>query len=149
MLTLTKTNSDHLDFQSLVAELDADLSIKNGETNDFFAKYNKIDLIQHVVVGYVEGKPVGCGAMKEFEPAVMEIKRMYVQKAMRGRGVAIKILKELEEWAKDSGYSKCVLETGYKMPEAIGLYRKCKYQVIPNYGQYENVETSICFEKVI
>lgn len=149
MITLKRTNSDHFDFQKLVAELDADLSIKNGESDDFFAQYNKIDLIKHVVVAYVDYKPVGCGAMKEYEPKVMEIKRMYVQSQMRGKGVAFAVLGKLEDWAKEMGYEKCVMETGDKMPEAIGLYKKCHYKVIPNYGQYADVESSICFEKVI
>ena len=50
-------------------------------------------------------------------------------------------------WAKELGYKKCVLETGDKMLEAIGLYKKSGYKIIKNYGQYENIESSICFEK--
>ena len=57
------------------------------------------------------------------------------------------ILHELETWAKELGYEKCYLETGIKMPEAIKLYEKSGYSLIPNYGQYIGVETSRCFEK--
>ena len=46
-------------------------------------------------------------------------------------------------------YEKCILETGHKQPEAIKLYTKNLYTVIPNYGQYEGVELSVCFEKVL
>ena len=147
MITLIKTNSENKDFQDLVLELDKDLAMKNGETNDFFAEYNKIDLIKNVVVALNDNLPVGCGAMKEYDKSTMEIKRMYVPIAMRGKGVAVAVLNDLESWARELGYEKCVLETGDKMLEAIGLYKKSGYKVIKNYGQYENVESSICFGK--
>lgn len=149
MYTIKRTNSDNPDFQKLVLELDKDLAIKNGATNDFFTQYNKIDLIQHVVVAYEAAQAVGCGAIKEYEKGVMEVKRMFVLPGSRGKGIAGKILAELQVWAKESGYSKCVLETGDKMIEAIGLYKKNNFKIIPNYGQYATIASSICFEKEI
>lgn len=94
MYSIKRTNSDNLDFQKLVFELDKDLAIKNGETNDFFAQYNKIDLLKNVVVAYDSDQPVGCGAMKEYEEGIMEIKRMFVPIEKRGKGIAGKILTE-------------------------------------------------------
>jgi GNAT superfamily N-acetyltransferase len=147
MTTLNRTNSENKDFQDLVLELDKDLAKKNGETNDFFAQYNKIDLIKNVVIALKDNLPVGCGAMKEYDNSTMEIKRMYVPIEMRGKGVAVAVLSDLESWARELGYQRCVLETGDKMLEAIRLYKKSGYKIIKNYGQYENVESSICFEK--
>ena len=149
MYSFKRTNSDNLDFQKLVIELDKDLAIRNGDTNAFFAQYNKIDLIKHVVVAYEEEHAVGCGAMKEFEGTAMEFKRMFVPLNKRGKGIARGVLEELQNWAKELGYKKCVLETGDKMPEAISLYIKSGFQIIPNYGQYINIKSSICFEKEI
>lgn len=150
MHIIKRTNSDHVDFQNLVLELDKDLAIKNGDTNEFFAQYNKLDLIKNVVVAYdASGIAVGCGAMKEYEEGIMEIKRMFVPVNKRGNGIAGEILLELQLWAKQLGYKKCILETGDKMVEAIGLYKKNDFQIIPNYGQYADVESSICFEKRI
>ena len=147
MYTLKRTNSDNIDFQKLVIELDKDLAIKNGDTNDFFAQYNIIGLIQHVIAVYEAHEAVGCGAMKKYENGVMEIKRMFVPMENRGKGIAGKILTELQVWAKELGYNKCILETGNKMIEAIGLYKKNNFKIIPNYGQYADIESSICFEK--
>lgn len=147
MYTIKRTNSDNPDFQKLVLELDKDLAIKNGATNDFFAQYNKIDLPQHVVVAYEAGEALGCGAIKEYENDIMEVKRMFVLPDSRGKGIAGKILAELQVWAKELGYKKCILETGDKMIEAIGLYKKNNFNIIPNYGQYATIASSICFEK--
>ena len=149
MTTIKRTNSDNLDFQKLVVELDKDLAQKNGDTNDFFIQFNKIDQIKNVVVVYEIDQAVACGAMKEYDNNTMEIKRMFVPLEKRGKGFASKVLQELENWSNELGYNRCILETGNKMSEAIGLYKKMGYKTIPNYGQYKNVESSICFEKLI
>jgi GNAT superfamily N-acetyltransferase len=72
---------------------------------------------------------------------------MYVPPVHRGKGIASVVLKELEVWAKELSYSKAILETGKKMVEAIRVYEKNSYSIIPNYGQYVGVEESVCFEK--
>lgn len=147
MYIIKRTDCNNLDFQNLVAELDKDLEFKNGEKNNFFAEFNKTDLIRNVIVAYDNDIAVGCGAIKEYENGIMEIKRMFVSIDKRGNGIAGNILNELQLWAKEMGYKKCVLETGDKMIEAIALYKKHNFKVIPNYGPYVNVENSICFEK--
>jgi GNAT superfamily N-acetyltransferase len=144
---LIKTDSGHPDFIHLVKFLDAELAVRDGEEHDFYAQFNKIDKLRHVVLAYENNLAVACGALKEYADGIMEVKRMYTLPGHRGKGLAIRILSELEGWAKELGYSKCILETGKKQPEAIALYAKCGYQVIPNYGQYAGVENSICFEK--
>ena len=149
MITLKRTNSDNPDFQKLVSELDKYLAIRNGEANDFFVQFNKIDQLKHVVVVYENDRAMGCGAMKEYTADTMEIKRMFVPAENRGKGLASIVLKELENWAKERGYGKCILETGEDMTDAVGLYKKHLYKVIPNYGQYQDVEDSLCFEKEI
>ncbi|WP_353719739.1 GNAT family N-acetyltransferase [Dyadobacter sp. 676] len=149
MIHLRRTDSDDPDFQSLVKLLDADLALRDGADHGFYAQFNKIDRIRHVVVCYENNQPVGCGAIKAFSDDAMEVKRMYVSPAGRNRGIATRVLGELETWASEMGYGKCVLETGKRQPEAIGLYEKNGYTRTPNYGQYAGVENSVCFEKVL
>ena len=149
MIQLVRTDSGNPDFRNLVKELDTDLAIRDGDDHAFFAQYNKIDMIKHVVVAYSNNIPCGCGAIKQYEPGIMEVKRMYVPPAERRGGIASSVLKELEQWAKELGYDKCILETGHKQPEAIQLYTHNSYKVIPNYGQYTDVPLSVCFEKVL
>ena len=149
MLDLKRTDSSNQNFQRLVQQLDADLKIRDGEDHEFFAQFNKIDKINYVIVAYEEGEAVGCGAIKKYSDQIIEIKRMYVVPHRRSQGIASRILKELEFWAKELYFTKCILETGKKQPEAIGLYIKNNYITIPNFGQYEKVDNSICFEKTI
>ncbi|MUP39735.1 GNAT family N-acetyltransferase [Labilibaculum euxinus] len=149
MIEIQRTNSENKDFIDLVRFLDADLAIRDGEDHAFYSQFNKLDQINYVVLAYEDGKPVGCGAIKEYEPLVMEVKRMFVLPECRGKGIASKVLQELENWAGELEFEKCTLETGVKQPEAIGLYQKNGYHFIPNYGQYEDVKESVCFEKVL
>ena len=110
---------------------------------------NKSSVISNVVVAYEGITAVGCGAIKDYASGTAEIKRMYVVEGRRGRGIATAILHELEKWAAELNYQKCILETGKNQPEAISLYKKSNWQVIPNYGHYQSAENSICFEKAI
>ena len=149
MVVTTRTNSNNKNFQELVRELDVDLANRDGKEHSFYGQFNKIEGLQYVVVAYEQEKPVGCGALKEYSQGTVEVKRMYVPPEKRGQGIASIILKELEKWGKELGYRKCILETGKKQHEALGLYKKSNYLQIPNYGQYVNVENSVCFEKEI
>ncbi len=147
MITLKRTTSQNPDFVALVAALDQDLAERDGGEHSFYHQFNSIDTLQHTMVAYSDGKPVGCGAIKEFDSNTMEVKRMYVMPECRGKGVASQLLTELEQWATELGKKNCVLETGKRQPEAIALYTKNGYEIIPNYGQYEGVENSVCFRK--
>jgi len=147
MVTFIRTDSDNNDFIGLVSYLDADLAARDGGDHSFYAQFNKINKIKHTVVAYEDEQPVGCGAIKELSPIAMEVKRMYTTPQYRGKGIATHILGELEAWARSLGYKKCMLETGKRQPEAIELYKKNGYKIIPNYGQYVGVENSVCFEK--
>ena len=149
MIKITRTNSHNPDFIGLVKLLDADLEIRDGEDHTFYAQFNKLDKIKYVVIAYENEKPSGCGALKQFNSNTMEIKRMYVSPESRKKGLATNILSELENWASELSYENCILETGKRQPEAIELYKKNGYKRIPNYGQYSNVENSLCFEKKI
>ena len=149
MVKLVRTNSKNTDFMLLVKQLDASLKITDGDEHDFYNQFNSIAALKHTVVAYLENQPIGCGAFKEFNQNSVEIKRMFILPQSRGKGIATLILKELENWAIQSGYSSCILETGIRQTEAVILYKKNLYSITSNYGQYEGLENSICFEKKI
>lgn len=147
MLTLSRTHSDDPDFRQLVALLDQDLALRDGEEHAFYAQFNKVDKIRHCVVAFLENQAVGCGAIRAYDAEKMEVKRMFVLPEFRGQGIAGIILGELEDWSRTLGFAHCILETGKKQPEAIALYQKSAYEIIPNYGQYAGVENSVCMAK--
>jgi putative acetyltransferase len=132
----------------LIAELDADLLARYpGEP------VNGIDPVEfqnaggYFIMACQAGKPIGCGAFRPLDPATVEIKRMYVQPASRGQGIARKILHLLEAEARRRQYVRSILETAFRMPEAIALYRACGYEQIPLFAPYIGSQRSICFGK--
>jgi len=147
MITLKRTDSTNIDFINLVQHLDAYLKVKDGDDHSFYNQFNNIDRLKHVIIAYNNNIPIGCGAIKKFNSETMEIKRMYVSPKERGNGIGTKILCALESWAKELKYTKCILETGIVLSEAVVLYKKNEYQIIQNYGQYTGIKNSICFEK--
>jgi putative acetyltransferase len=147
MLQIVRTNVSNSDFISLIKLLDAELAIRDGEDHSFYNQFNKLDSIKEVVLIYDNEQAVACGAIKVFNKETMEVKRMFVLESYRGRGIASIVLEELEKWAVEIGYQRCILETGYNQPEALRLYTKAGYTIISNYGQYAGIKTSVCFEK--
>ena len=147
MITIKRTNSVDKNFQELIKILDAELKIRDGEDHAFYAVLNKSEDIKHVLVAYENEEAVGCGSVRFYASGIMEVKRMFVPLSHRGKGIASAILAALESWCKELYVKKCILETGVNQPEAIALYKKNNYKIIPNFGKYENVENSVCFEK--
>lgn len=147
MIKIVRTNSNNPDFIFLVKHLDAYLKITDGDEHHFYNQFNSIDALKHVVIAYLDNQPSGCGAFKEFNPKSVEIKRMFTSSEARGKGIATLILKELEDWAAESDYSSCILETGIRQIEAVQFYKKNLYTITQNYGQYIGIENSLCFEK--
>ena len=147
MIRLVRTDSSNPGFIELVKHLDAELAFLDGEEHTFYSQFNKIDKIKHVVVANLNKVPLACGAIKVFDSKSMEVKRMFVLPEFRGKGIATKVLAELESWASELGYESCLLETGKRQIEAIELYRKSDYVTISNYGQYVGIDNSLCFEK--
>lgn len=148
-LETKRVNSTDTDFIALVKKLDEDLAIRDGEDHSFYAQYNGIENLNNAIVTILENDAIGCGAFKALDENTAEIKRMYTDEAHRGKGIASLVLKELEIWAKELGYKKCMLETGKMQPEAIALYKKQGYKKMANYGPYAGVEDSICFQKTL
>jgi putative acetyltransferase len=146
-MTAVRTHAENKDFLQLVKCLDAELLAINGEDHVFFSPLNTLDAIKHVIVIYENNHPIACGAMRAYGNDTMEIKRMYTLPVARGRKIASRVLIELEKWAVELSYRKCILETGKRLPSAIALYTREGYCQIPNYGSYRGVVYSICFEK--
>jgi putative acetyltransferase len=99
------------------------------------------------LLAYLDDTAISCGAIKKYDQKTMEIKRMFTRPENRGKGTAGLILDELENWASELNFEKCILETGKRQAEAISLYTKSGYAITPNYGQYAGIENSVCFRK--
>jgi putative acetyltransferase len=134
----------------LIHELDAELSqaytpeqmhgLHPGEEADPRLKFFLFEL---------DGTVIGCGALRELETGMAELKRMFVRPVHRGRGYSRDLLAQLESVAAAAGIHSLRLETGTAQHAALALYRSAGYTDIPAYGEYIGSPTSICMEKVL
>ena len=138
---------DSPDFATLTSALDAELERRYpGLSEDEPASPPQLVL---AVVAYRGGAPVGCGALREIEPGVGEVKRMFVVPEARRLGAARRVLELLEAQACALGYSALRLGSGLRQPEALALYESSGYGRIPLFGEYEGADVCVCYEKLL
>ncbi len=134
----------------LLRELDDELAFRYPD-----APIHGIDGFQfslgqgYFVVAHILDEMIGCGAFRRLDTASVEIKRMFVRPAFRGRGIARAILAALHAEARRRGYMSAVLETGQRQPEAIALYESEGYERIDPFGPYVGIDISVCFRKTL
>ena len=137
------------DFVKLTESLDAELRQKNGDSQNKFDKFNRLDGIHDIVLGYCDDVPVACAAMKKISLDCFEIKRVFVQRGFRNLGLARKMMDVLETKAQQKGVKTLILETSKTFTPAIKLYTSLGYHEIARYAQYRDMEESYCMEKTI
>jgi len=101
------------------------------------------------VVAYVDGAPLACGAFRPLEASTADIRRMYVHRDHRRKGLARAVLTHFEREAARLGYKRLALETGHKQIAAMRLYEALGFQRIEPFGEYANDPTSVCHERLI
>ena len=147
-MKIIRTTYVNPEFQKLVAQLNEDLARRDGKDHPL-AQFNEISNLNYVVLVLLDNKPVGCGAISNYNQTAMEVKRMYVTPSYRGQKLGECILSELENWTKELGLNKCILFIGVNQPEAMKLYTRNHFSVIENYGKLKDIPDSICLAKTL
>ena len=142
-----RTTTADEDFQRLVRQLDHELWNELHEDQATYDQYNKVPDIKTAVLIYCGEEAVACGCFKAIDATTIEIKRMFVEKAFRGKGLSKLVLQSLEAWARELGFSVAVLETSIHFATARRLYETSGYHIIPNYPPYEGLGESVCMMK--
>ncbi|WNJ18182.1 GNAT family N-acetyltransferase [Pontibacter sp. G13] len=149
MIHCIRTDAQHPALNDLIPLLDRELAITDGDEHAFYHQFNGLEKIQGIVLAQVQGEWVGCGAFRRVDASRAEVKRMFVLSSARGRGIAQRVLKELEDWMRELNYRACILETGVNQLPAIRLYERAGFCRIPNYPPYHESPNSICMEKTL
>lgn len=136
---------DGPDARLLRDELTADLHGRYGKETEPGVKPTAADLLVFLVARDGDGAPLGCGGLRRLDADTVELKRMYVRHAGRGRGIARRLLAALEAEAVRHGARRVLLETGELQHEAIGLYASSGYGPVPCWGAYADSPISRCF----
>jgi len=151
-ITVAPEPFDSADARRLVAALDAHLASRYSSEQRFGPNLRPEHLepgLGTFVIARADGVAVGCGAVRRLDETTCEVKRMYVEPELRGRGVGKTILENLDTAARALGAKRLVLETGIYQGKAIALYRAAGFSQIDCFGEYAHSATSVCFEKQI
>jgi GNAT superfamily N-acetyltransferase len=149
-LKLVDAAADNTDLARLIKKLDEDLLTRYPADEIFGVDFDDPKINEVVfVIAYSGEIPVGCGAIRPIDDDSTELKRFYVEREYRNKGIAKQILSALEAKAKERGFNRIKLEAGAKQPEALNFYIKQGYYEIDKFGEYIECESSLCYEKRI
>jgi len=139
---------DQPDVRALIAELDEyQSSLYPAESNHLLDIRSLCQSnVLFAVVRDADGAAHGCGAVV-LHSGYGEVKRMFVRPALRGQGIAARMMSFLENQARERGCFQLLLETGIKQPEAIALYRRLGYVECGPFGEYRADPLSLFMRK--
>ncbi len=145
-IDIRQVKADDQDLRRLIGELDNYLCKKYPESSIHKVNLETADKNNVIFILAYKGRvAIGCAALRPVDDHKCELKRMYIIENERGKGYSDILCSEIENIAIKKGYGKILLETGYKQPEAIGLYKKRGYKRIPKFGEYIVDPLSVCF----
>jgi putative acetyltransferase len=149
-LSIARVGLDDTDVQVLISNLNSDLYSRYPEPGALVFSLESADLrdgVGALLMAVLDDEPVGCGAYRVIDerPGSVEIKRLYVTLAGRGKKIGSALLAELERAA--TGCERFALEFGPRQPEAQAMFESAGYVVCEPWGPFIGKDFSICMEK--
>ena len=134
-------------FIELVKELDNEYFQIHGDIVNKYKDYNELKDPHLVLLVLNWDRPIACASFRLFDKDTIEIKRVYVKKRYRRKGIAYKLVKQLEKLAIEENFKYSIIETGSNNTAAIELYKKLDYEIVDNFGFFEGDDMCICMKK--
>ncbi len=148
-MIVTQVSFNHPDSIDLRSQQRAEIERRYGTPDSEPGPAPTADDITVFYVAYDGATAIGCGGLREREATEAEVKRMFVHPDHRGTGVSVAILAKLEQFCRERGYSRLVLETGTEQPDAMRFYERQGFTRIPNFGYYVGSAHSLCYAKLL
>ncbi|HEX2271831.1 MAG TPA: GNAT family N-acetyltransferase [Pyrinomonadaceae bacterium] len=150
-ISIVEVSPDSADAVKLIGELDAHLWTHPYPPQSRHAFSVEKMLRERVVffVTHYEEQLAGCGGIKIYDGDYGEVKRMYVRREFRGRGLGKAMLAHLASYARRQNLDLLRLETGIYEVEAIGLYLRFGFERRAPFGEYVEDPLSVYLEMKI
>jgi len=152
VVTIAAEDFESDDARRLISELDGGLAQLYTPEQRFGPNF-KADQIAGgrgtFLIARLDGRAVGCGAIRLLDETTAEVKRMYVEPELRGQSLGRMVLDALELRARELGVRRLVLETGVHQHAAIALYTHAGFKQCDCWGEYTTSPTSVCYQKAI
>ena len=142
-MNITEAQTTDKSVLSLFAEHDDFMLDFLGEDSCYYTRYNINERIDKVWIAYCGGIPVGCIAYREQDKGIGEVKRLFITKKYRGRGMSVKLLETVEQYAAEQGCSTLCLDTRITLEPAVSLYRSFGFVIVFRQDLYIKMEKII------
>lgn len=114
-----------------------------GEDKGCYMRYSENEKIEKAWILYSDGFPAGCIAYRAKDDGAGEVKRLYLKKEYRGRGLSKELLKTVETYAKEQGCRTLFLDTRITLEPAVSLYRVWGFEIVFQQGLYIQMEKKL------
>lgn len=114
-----------------------------GEDSHYYTRYSENENIENVWVMYVDNSPAGCIAYRKKADNVGEVKRLFLRKEYRGKGISKELLKVMENHARSLGCMSLFLDTRITLEPAVSLYRSFGFDIVFQQGLYIQMEKKL------
>lgn len=141
------TNEKDERFIELARQLDDEYFQKHGDKVLKYKEYNDLKDPHIVILALNWQRPIACASFRILDKDTIEIRRVYVKKRYRRKGIAYKLVKQLEKLAMEENFRCSIIETGSANEAAINLYKKLDYERVDNFGFFKGDDMCICMRK--
>ena len=114
-----------------------------GKDSHYYTRYTEQENIENVWIVYIDNSPAGCIAFRKKTDGVGEVKRLFLRKEYRGKGISKELLKTLENHAIEQGYATLFLDTRITLEPAVSLYRSLGFDIVFQQGLYIQMEKKL------
>ena len=154
-IVIRPERADHPQVMTLLDTLDTYLrSLYPPDANHILSVQELLAPEVVFVAAWQGDAAVGCGAVRRMPgqgdtggQPYGEIKRMFVQTALRGQRIAERVIQTLEAQLIADGITLALLETGRDQHAAVRLYERCGYARCAVFGGYLDNGLSLFMQK--
>lgn len=114
-----------------------------GDDKWCYTRYSEKENIGRVWVAYDDNLPIGCVAYREKDTGVTEVKRLFIKKEYRGKGISRELLKTVQEYAEEQGCHALFLDTRITLEPAVSIYRDFGFRIVFQQGLYIQMEKRV------
>lgn len=114
-----------------------------GDDSWCYTRYSENENIEKVWGLSIDNHVIGCIAYRKKDDEVGEVKRLFIKKEYRGKGIAKGLLKTVEDYAKEQGCDTLFLDTRITLEPAVSLYRAFGFNIVFQQGLYIQMEKEL------
>lgn len=142
-MNIVSTKNADKEILTLFSEQDDYMIDFLGDDKKYYTRYSSNEHLENIWVIYSESFPIGCIAYRKKAEGTGEVKRLYIRKEYRGKGISKELLRTVERYAQEQGCKTLFLDTRITLEPAVSIYRSFGFKIVFQQGLYIQMEKEI------